>query len=99
MANRMLSDPGEAADREEAERLAIAALGFLAERPEALGRFLALTGIGPANLRVAAAETGFLAGVVEFLAGDETLLVAFAEDAGVPPERISAARRTLSGQA
>ena len=30
-----------------AEELAIAALGFIAGEPEQLGRFLAMTGIGP----------------------------------------------------
>lgn len=98
MANGMLHDHRATLGRDEAEHIAIAALGFLAARPEALGRFLALTGIGPANLREAAAESGFLAGVVEFLAGDEALLVAFAEDVGVPAGRISAARRSLSGE-
>jgi len=51
--------------REAAESLAIQALSFIAQDPERLGRFLALTGIGPAEIRSAAAEPGFLTGVLE----------------------------------
>lgn len=83
-------------DREAAERLAISALAFLVENPEALGRFLALTGIGPTDVRRAAVDPGFLEGVIDFLLGDEALLIAFAEDAGIPPGRIANAKLVLS---
>jgi hypothetical protein len=86
------SDP-----REAAEALAIQALGFLAREPEQLGRFLALTGIGPEQLRAAAAEPRFLAGVLEHFTSDETLLRAFAAHAGVDPAAVMRARTTLSG--
>ena len=82
---------------DEAERLAIGALAFLAGRPEALSRFLALNGIGPATLRSAAADPGFLAGVLDHFLGHEALLIEYAGDAGIPPEQISAARRALGG--
>ena len=39
--------PDRKTSRETAEALAIAALTFIAEEPERLGRFLALSGIGP----------------------------------------------------
>src|SRR5262245_58106192 len=51
--------------RAAAERLAIAALAFIAEEPERLGRFLALTGIGPESIRTAAHEPQFLLGVLD----------------------------------
>jgi hypothetical protein len=75
--------------------LAIEGLGFLAANPEALARFLALTGIGPTDLRGAAADRGFLAGVLDHFLGDEPLLVAFADHAGVPAGEIASARRAL----
>jgi Protein of unknown function (DUF3572) len=81
----------------EAEGLAVQALGFLAADAERLGRFLAVTGLGPENLRAAAAAPGFLAGVLAYLAEDEALLLAFASDGGVAPERIAAARLRLAG--
>lgn len=82
---------------DQAEAMAISALAFLAERPEDLGRFLALSGIDPASLRGFAGELDFLAGVLDFLLGDEPLLVAFAGHAGVPPGRVVAARRRFDG--
>jgi len=75
--------------------LAIDALSFLAGEPEALGRFLALSGIGPTMLRAAASDPVFLAGVLDYFLSDEPLLLAFANQAGIPAERISAARRAL----
>src|SRR5262249_58207951 len=63
-----------------AEHLAIAALGFIAGEPERLGRFLAMTGIGPDSIRTAAREAQFLLGVLDHLAADEPLLLAFAAE-------------------
>ena len=83
--------------REAAESLAVQALGFLAQEPERLSRFLALTGIGPDSIRAAAAESGFLAGVLAHLGGDERLLGEFAADAGVTPAEVDRARRLLAG--
>jgi Protein of unknown function (DUF3572) len=91
--------PGTALTEEAAEGLAIQALNYVAGDPARLGRFLAMTGIGPAEIRVAAREPGFLAGVLEHLASDERLLTAFAADAGVDPADIGKALATLSGGA
>jgi len=82
---------------EAAEALAIQALNFLATEPERLGRFLALSGLGPESIRTAAAESGFLAGVLAHLGEDEKLLVAFAAEAGVTPAEVDRARRLLAG--
>ncbi|MGA7973300.1 MAG: DUF3572 domain-containing protein, partial [Pseudolabrys sp.] len=65
---------GSTTAREAAETVAIQALSFIAAEPERLGRFLGITGIGPAQIREAAREPGFLAGVLDYLAGDERLL-------------------------
>jgi Protein of unknown function (DUF3572) len=85
--------------RDEAEALALAALEFLSGDGERIGRFLALSGLDPGNLRKAAAERGFLSGVLDHVAGDEALLLAFAEAARVPPERIGEARHLLAPEA
>ncbi|MGV6874882.1 DUF3572 domain-containing protein [Pseudochelatococcus sp. B33] len=77
------------------EALAIAALSFLASDPERLGRFLAVTGLGPETLRQAASRPGFLVAVLDYLASDETLLVAFAANAGLEPEAVVRAHRRL----
>ncbi len=81
-----------------AEELAISALAYLAGNPDALGRFLSLSGIGPADLRVVAREPGFLAGLLEFFLADESLLLSFVEEAQVRPTMVAAARYALAGE-
>jgi len=82
---------------DEAEGLAISALSYLAGNPDALGRFLSLSGIGPADLRMAAREPGFLAGVLEFFLADESLLLSFVEEVQIRPTMIAVARHALVG--
>jgi hypothetical protein len=85
--------------REIAESLAIQALSFMAGDPERLGRFLAVTGIGPDMIRKAAADPAFLAGVLDHVVADEPLLVAVAEHAGVAPQALERAQAVLNGRA
>jgi hypothetical protein len=82
-------------NREEAEMLAIQALAFIAEDPQRLARFLDMTGIAPEQIRTAARERGFLAGVLEHMLGDESLLIAFADRAGIDPDDVARARSGL----
>jgi Protein of unknown function (DUF3572) len=82
--------------REGAEMLAIQALGFLAEEPERLGRFLAVTGLEAQSLRDAAREPNFLLGVLDHLAGDEQLLTEFATQHELTPETVVRARDMLA---
>src|ERR1700748_797993 len=83
--------------REAASALQIAALTFIAGEPERLGRFLALSGIGPESIRSAAREPGFLLGVLDHLLGDEPLLISFANENNVDPEDVGKAREVLAG--
>ncbi len=83
---------------EAAEMLAIQALGFIAEDSERLAGFLASTGIPAEEIRAAAGEPGFLAGVLEHMLGDESLLIAFALSAGIDPAEVARARSALGGQ-
>ena len=82
---------------EAAEMLAIQALAFIAEEPERLNRFLGLTGIEFSQIRDAAREPGFLAGVLEHMLADESLLIAFADSARIDPAGIARARSALRG--
>ncbi len=84
--------------RKAAEQLAVAALGFIAADHERLGRFLAATGIGPADIRAAARAPLFLAGVLDHLANNESELVAFARETGTAPEHVCRARERLAGR-
>ena len=81
--------------RESAESLAVQALAFLAGEPERLGRFLAETGIAPEAIRAAATSPGFLMGVLDHLLADESLLIAFADEAGIGYETVGRARAVL----
>ena len=83
---------------EAAEGLAIQALTFIAGDSERLGRFLAVTGIGPAEIRAASREPSFLAGVLEYLVSDERLAAAFAAEAGCEPADLAKAHTSLGGE-
>src|SRR5262245_59829193 len=81
-----------------AEDLAVTALSFIAGEPERLGRFLAMTGIGPDSIRAAAREPQFLLGVLDYLAANEPLLIAFAAENAIPPNAVMDARDTIAGR-
>lgn len=83
--------------RESAETVAIEALAFIAGEPERLDRFMALTGLGSESLRKAAKEAGFLLGVLDHVMADDRLLVEFATQYDMTPERVVQARERLAG--
>ncbi len=72
----------------DSELLAIDALTYLAADEDRLGDFLAATGLTRDALRSAAAEPGFLPGVLDYLGADESLLIAFASSSGLDPEEV-----------
>jgi Protein of unknown function (DUF3572) len=82
---------------EEAQDIAIEALTFMAGDPDRLGRFLAITGLGPENLRAAAAQKGFLGQILHYIAQDESLLLAFAGQSGRLPYQVTSAHHVLMG--
>lgn len=82
----------------DAEALAADALAYIADHPGQIERFLALTGILPWEVRSAAAEPGFLAGVLAYLVQHEPDLLAFAAQSGHKPDQVVAAHALLSGQ-
>ncbi len=81
--------------RDDGEAISVAGLSFLAADPDRLSRFLGLSGLGPENLRAAAAAPGFFAAVLDHLLSDERLLIAFAAEQGFAPERVALARAAL----
>ena len=80
-----------------AETLALKGLGFLANSDAPMDRFMALSGIGPGELRERAGEPEFLAAVMDFLLSDEGLLTAFCEQTSTDPKDLQAARQALPG--
>jgi hypothetical protein len=83
--------------RPQAEALAVQALAWMAGDADLIGRFLATTGAGPADLRVRAAEPEFLGFVLDFLLSDEAALVAFAAAVKIRPDLPMRARSALPG--
>lgn len=99
MQNKAISIPASKAARvtqDIAEALAIDVLSFLAADVERLERFLALSGLTAESLRTAASEPGFFVAILDHLAADETLLLAFAANAGQDPTMILKARDCLA---
>ncbi|QKV17977.1 DUF3572 domain-containing protein [Oricola thermophila] len=80
-----------------AEAVAVSALAWIAGNEDMLTRFLALTGIEAGHIRRAAAEPGFLAGVLDFLLAHEPSLMAFCNETQTDPELVQRARETLMG--
>lgn len=81
--------------KKEAESLAVQAFAFIAEDGERIGPFLATSGLAPDNLRAAARERSFLLGVLDYLCGNEALLLEFAGNAGIDPISVALARDAL----
>jgi hypothetical protein len=83
-------------NQETAETIAYTAMRFIAEDEDRLGRFLALSGIGPAELRERLQDPAFQMGLLDFLLNYEPDLLAFAEFAEIEPTQPAWARRTLA---
>jgi len=82
---------------DEAQELAIEALGFIGQNQELLERFLALSGIQIQDMRQAAQAHGFFAGILAFLLNNERDLLAFCDEKNIAPEIIPQAFALLPG--
>lgn len=82
---------------QDAEVIALKALGFLASDEDRMSRFMGLTGLTPQAIRKHAGEPSFLGGVLDHVLADQTLLLVFAEGEGVSPDVVVKARRKLPG--
>ena len=81
------------------ESIAIAALSWIAADGDLTSRFAALSGIEPADMRTAAAEPGFLAGVLDFVLAHEPTLMRFCDDNSLEPAAVVRAGQALAGSA
>ena len=85
------------ADEAAARDLAAKALIFIAQDPDRIGRFLALSGIGPADIRERAQDPALQGGILDHLLTDEPLLLEFADWAEIEPTAVAENRRHLPG--
>ncbi|HEY8065276.1 MAG TPA: DUF3572 domain-containing protein [Methylosinus sp.] len=83
--------------KSDARSMALRSLVFLAEDDERMGRFLALTGADPGDIRALAGAEGFQLALLEHICADEPLLIAFAAAENLAPESVVAARAALAG--
>ncbi len=81
----------------DAEATAVAVLGWLANEPDMLSRFLALSGVQPGQLRQAVGDPAFLAGMLEFLMQHEPTLMEFCEATETKPESVVEAYHSYAG--
>ena len=85
----------KADETNDAEAMALGALGWTLSDDARASRLIALTGLTPAGMRERLEDRDFLAEALRFLEGHEPDLLACAGDLGVPPARLVAAREAL----
>jgi len=83
-------------NRAEAEVIALKALGFLASDPERLSRFLSLSGVDLADIATVAENPDFLAGLLNHLLQDESLLLTFTAEQELDPRMPALAAEALT---
>lgn len=80
---------------ERAEEIAIKALTYLSNDPELMGRFLALSGLDPTGLKDVITEPSFLAGLLDFLLMDDSVLLTFISNFSLDPHDVVSAKAVL----
>jgi hypothetical protein len=81
----------------EASDIALNLLAFVASDEERFERFCALSGLIESEVRERLTDPSFLGFVFDYVMQDEPMLLAFAAEHNIKPERFMALRRTLPG--
>jgi hypothetical protein len=84
---------------ENAKILALEGLGWLAGEEDGIQRFLTQSGIDAAALRDAAGSPDMGVAILDFLLGNEDLLLRFCQSASLSPRQLHLARHRLGGEA
>jgi hypothetical protein len=93
-----LLDDAPVMNTENAEILALQSLGWLAGDEDGLQRFLDLSGLDVGALRSQAGTSDMNVAVLDFLLGQEDLLMRFCETAAIAPKDLHLARHRLGGE-
>lgn len=83
--------------QDAAQALALRALGYLAGEEGLLQGFLGQSGLDLATLRARAAEPELLGAVLDFILGDDSMVLALAAHLHCRPEEVLTARAALPG--
>ena len=83
--------------QENAETIALQALGWLVGNEDLLPVFLGATGASVGDLASSAKQPAFLGSVLDFLVMDDAWVVAFCDAAGLPYQAPMQARAALPG--
>lgn len=92
----MIREPAKTKLLPKPEETAAAILGWLANEPEMLSRFLALSGVQVNHLRTAIDDPGFLSGMIDFIMSHEPTLIDFCKASDWQPEAVVAAAHHYS---
>lgn len=82
---------------DQAELIAIQALGHIATEEDLLFGFVDLTGLSPDDLRSRAGDPEILGGILDFILMDDQRLLTFCEAMNLRPEMPAVARKLLPG--
>lgn len=74
------------------EILALRLIGWIVADSTRADRMLSLTGLDPASLRTSLSESGVMSALMDFVIAHEPDLIACADDLGVRPAELVAAR-------
>ncbi|MCL4187849.1 MAG: DUF3572 family protein [Rhodobacteraceae bacterium] len=85
--------------RDQAETVALEALGWMAGAGDLLGGFLAASGIAPGELRARAGDPDLLAAVLDHLLTEDAWVAGFCAATGHRPDALQRARALLPGGA
>lgn len=83
-------------EKEQAETIALKAAAHIFADEKALAGLMATSGVDPEQLRAGLADHAFLAGLLDYLLGNEALLLAFCEAADLAPDQPARAQAALT---
>lgn len=86
-------------EQEQAETVAIQALGWMAGNDEVLGQFMSASGASIDDLRAGAGDPAFLGALLDFLMLEDAWVIAFCDAARLPYDAPMRARAALPGGA
>ncbi len=84
--------------QDQAEILAFKAIEWLAMHDTYMTRFMALSGLSPGDIMGRSDDKDMLAGIINFLLSDETMLLAFCDDHALDPALPAQAQHRLAGE-